>query len=619
MTTPALSPEFLALQRAVAGRYSLVRELGHGGMGLVYLARDVALDRLVAIKLLPPALATRPGFREGFLREARMAASLTHPNVVPIHLVEAAGELVYFVMAYVDGESLGERVRRSGPLPAADVMRIIQEVAWALAHAHARGIVHRDVKPDNILLERESGRALVTDFGIARAAVSETPLPGIAAGTPHYLSPEVARGESADGRADLYALGVTAWYALTGRTPFDTANVPALLVRQASEAPPPLAEYAPGVPARFTRAIDRCLATNAADRWPAADALAVEVDAARSRIRTLPAPVRAFVGEAVSAGDQVALGLAGAATTIAVMAVMPSSYGPFGDLFVRAALGPVATLFLGLALLKIGAVGIAARDLVEAGYGFDAAREGLLRAEAEQRAEADENRQPVQRRRAVTYALTALVKEAVAIFMVSSSNDWIILPGIVLAVLIPPFAGRTLWKMLRRGPSPWTKLLRGWFGRFLFREAKWLARGRPVPAPDAHSTIVALGSDVEGTFFRLPEGVRDDLRDIPRVLAALEREGERLRARADDPVAAEKLATVAAAMEAMRLDLLSVEAGLVSLPEVTRHIEEAARVAERIDVYVGRETGDERRESGPAPTSAEKNEVIEGSGVTSQP
>jgi predicted Ser/Thr protein kinase len=591
VTTPPLSPEFLALQRAVAGRYSLVRELGHGGMGIVYLARDVALDRLVAIKLLPPAFAERGDFRERFLREARLAASLTHPNVVPIHLVETSGELVYFVMAFVDGESLGERIRRAGPMPPAEVMRIVQDVAWALAHAHARGVVHRDVKPDNILIERETGRALVTDFGIARAASSGTPAAGAMAGTPRYLSPEVARGEAGDGRADLYALGVTAWYALTGRHPIDAPNVAALLVRQASESPPSLASTAPEVPGRFARAIDRCLAILPDDRWPGADALATEIDAARARVRALPAPVRAFVAEAFPAGDQVALGLSGAATSVAVLAIgaaqwaagTPGIGAAFNNLFLTATLVPLATVFLGLALLKIGSVGIAARDLVESGYGFEAAREGLLRAEADQRAEADEQRKPTDRQRAVVYGLTGLVKEAVAIAMAMSSQEWLYLPGIVLAVLIPPFTARTLWRMLRRGPSPWSRVLRGWFGRFLFRGAKWLTRGRALPAADASPTIIALGGEAEATFQRLPAGLQDDLRAVPRLLHALTREGERLRAQPDDPLAAERLATVAAAMEAIRLDLLSIEAGLVSVPDVTRHLEDAERLAQRID------------------------------------
>ena len=139
--SPAPGPEFLALQQAVAGRYSLVRELGRGGMGIVFLARDLALDRLVAIKLLPPALAGQEEARQRFLREARTAAGLSHPHIVPIHTVEAKDDLVYFVMAYVEGETLGERVRRAGPLGADEVMRVVQEVAWALGHADRKSVV----------------------------------------------------------------------------------------------------------------------------------------------------------------------------------------------------------------------------------------------------------------------------------------------------------------------------------------------------------------------------------------------------------------------------------------------------------------------------------------------
>src|SRR5687768_819164 len=170
MSSPAQSDAlFLAFQQSLAGRYSIDRELGRGGMGVVYLAREVHLDRLVAIKLLPPERAATPGLRARFLREARLAAKLSHPNIIPIHAVEETGEFVFFVMSYIEGETLAQRVLTRGPLPSAEGARVLREVAWALAYAHGQGVVHRDIKPDNVLLEGATNRVLVADFGIAGA------------------------------------------------------------------------------------------------------------------------------------------------------------------------------------------------------------------------------------------------------------------------------------------------------------------------------------------------------------------------------------------------------------------------------------------------------------------
>src|SRR4051812_6591719 len=252
------------LQRTLAGRYSIERELGHGGMGVVYLAPDVALDRSVAIKLLPPALAESPDYRERFMREARTAAALSHPNIVPIHLVEASRDLVYFIMAWVDGESLGDRVRRAGPLDPAVVAKLVQEVAWALAYAHSRGVIHRDIKPDNILIDAATGRAQLTDFGVARVtAAGAASRQGQAPRSFRYMSPEQASPDAViDGRADLYSLGVTAFFALTGRTPFESDNPAALLAQHVTKPAPPVLSVRRDVPARLAEAVDRCLAKN---------------------------------------------------------------------------------------------------------------------------------------------------------------------------------------------------------------------------------------------------------------------------------------------------------------------------------------------------------------------
>src|SRR5437868_7844947 len=195
-------------------------------MGVVDLARDVQLDRDVAIKVLPAHLASDAAAGERFLREARMAASLSHPHIVPIHRVGEANGFVFFVMSYVEGETLGERLRARGPLPPADATRVMREVAWALAYAHGRGIVHRDVKPDNILLEASTGRALVTDFGIAHGGADANVVsdPGKIMGTAHFMSPEQGASETIDGRSDIYSLGVVGYLAVSGRLPFASKN-----------------------------------------------------------------------------------------------------------------------------------------------------------------------------------------------------------------------------------------------------------------------------------------------------------------------------------------------------------------------------------------------------------
>jgi eukaryotic-like serine/threonine-protein kinase len=272
-STPAPVPESLAA--ALAGQYVVERELGRGGMGVVYLARDERLDRLVALKMLPPDLAARAETRERFLREARMAAQLAHPNIVPVYRADEAADVVYFAMGFVDGDTLGQRVRDRGPLPVVDVVRMLREVAWALAYAHVRGVVHRDVKPDNILIERTSGRAIVTDFGIARSEFNPAlTQDGMVLGTVHYMSPEQAAGDVLDGRSDLYALGVVGYLALSGRLPFDAEQPHAVLVAHATKSPPPLTTVAPGVPASVCAVIDRCLRKAPGDRFATGEALA---------------------------------------------------------------------------------------------------------------------------------------------------------------------------------------------------------------------------------------------------------------------------------------------------------------------------------------------------------
>ncbi|MEO8634917.1 MAG: serine/threonine-protein kinase [Gemmatimonadales bacterium] len=299
MTLPTDDLIVRELTAAVAGHYTLERELGRGGMGAVFLARDLKLDRLVAIKVLPPELAVRPELRARFLQETRTAASFSHPNIVPVHGVEESAALLYFIMGYVEGETLTQRVRRQGPLEAAVAVRLLREVAWALSYAHGRGVVHRDIKPDNILLERGSGRALVMDFGISRsAAASGLTQVGESLGTPHYMSPEQAAGDTVDGRSDLYSLGVTAYYAVTCTLPFDAPSAQAVMAMHLSQPAPPVANRRPDLPDALTASIDRCLAKAPADRFPTGEALGEALEAVQVHRAEVPPAIRLWVSRA---------------------------------------------------------------------------------------------------------------------------------------------------------------------------------------------------------------------------------------------------------------------------------------------------------------------------------
>ena len=371
MTAP-MSTEFLALQEHLAGRYSVERELGRGGMGVVLLARDVALDRLVAIKLLPSALAANPEYRRRFLKEARTAAGLSHPNIVPIHAVEEHDELVFFVMGYVDGETLGERVARTGPLSPRFGMKVMQDVAWALAYAHQRGVIHRDIKPDNIMIESGTDRSLLTDFGIALGK-RDTDSGGEVIGTARYMSPEQACGETVDARSDLYSLSATMFYALTGRPPFDAGNVQAILAKQVTEPAPQIVVARPEVPDRFAEVIESCLAKAPADRLQTGDDVARAIGEVRGRDFRAPPLVRSFVRNA-----QV--------TTMVLLAILLAdqgvTVGAGGGVSFNGGPGIIG------AILVFQLV-VVARRLLREGYAFDDIREALLAEAKVQEEEAD--------------------------------------------------------------------------------------------------------------------------------------------------------------------------------------------------------------------------------------
>jgi serine/threonine-protein kinase len=259
------------LQDALGARYSLGQELGRGGMGLVLLARDRTLDRDVAVKVVHPQLATHGTIAERFLAEARTVARLRHPNIVTIHEAGEADGLLYFVMDRVPGETLRERLQRDGRLPVETVTRIVAGLADALDAAARAGVVHRDVKPENILLEEGTGRVLLVDFGVARLTAGEnrpeSTGPGMAVGTPAYMSPEQATGDDVvDPRSDLYALGVVAYEMLTGTPPF-TGPHRVVVSHHISTRPVPVQRIRGDTPAALARAVMRALEKAPADRW----------------------------------------------------------------------------------------------------------------------------------------------------------------------------------------------------------------------------------------------------------------------------------------------------------------------------------------------------------------
>ncbi|HEV7387784.1 MAG TPA: serine/threonine-protein kinase [Gemmatimonadaceae bacterium] len=269
--------------QVLSANYELESEVGRGGMGIVYCARDRRLKREIAIKVLPPELSFRADIRQRFLREAETAAQLNHPNIVPIYTVEERDNLVYFVMAYIKGDNLGQRLQQHGPMEPVEVRRILREVGEALAYAHNRNVIHRDIKPDNIIIDEETGRAMVTDFGIARALTdmgdSRLTATGMAIGTPAYMSPEQSAGDRAiDGRSDLYSLGVVGYQMLCGQTPFVASNTPSMLVKHLSERPIPVDERWPDLPPDLARAVMICLEKEPNDRFPSAAAFAVALN-----------------------------------------------------------------------------------------------------------------------------------------------------------------------------------------------------------------------------------------------------------------------------------------------------------------------------------------------------
>jgi len=257
------------LRQLTLGEYEILGELGRGGMAVVFLAHDIGLDRRVAIKVMAPALALMdPEIQDRFKREARTAAALSHPNIIPVYGVREGRDLVYFIMKYVAGRSLESVIKEAGPLPIPMVQTVLAQAGSALGHAHRHGVVHRDVKPGNIMLD-EDGWVVVTDFGIAKVAEQQAlTLTGGVVGTPAYMSPEQCAGQDITGAADQYALGIVAYEMIAGRTPFVGGSMVKLMYDHCHEAPPPIVRLRPECPPAVADAVMRMLEKEPAKRFP---------------------------------------------------------------------------------------------------------------------------------------------------------------------------------------------------------------------------------------------------------------------------------------------------------------------------------------------------------------
>jgi serine/threonine-protein kinase len=608
-----VDPLFVAFQSALAGRYSIDRELGRGGSGIVYLAREVHLDRLVAIKLLPPDKAADPTLRERFLREARLAAKLSHPNIIPIHSVEDAGGFVFFVMAYVDGETLAHRVRTRGPVPSGEGSRILREVSWALAYAHGQGLVHRDVKPDNILLESYTGRVLVADFGIAGAAGAAE---GAVAGTPEFMSPEAVLGKHVDHRSDLYALGATAYFMFSGRLPFEGRSATEVLAKQVTEAPPPLTTLGVAVSRKLAVLVDRCLAKNPEERPDSGQTLAEQLSVAMEQRRELPPLLRAFVKRHSR--------LDGAGTLAAGLAILPIATA------ISAWAGGIAgaTTLVGLStLIPLGYFVHAARRMSLFGF----AHEDLAPAFKSEVEQGREER-AIEQRSGLTFAerwAPAFAKTTIGLFFLSNlalmltSNRTLPNgreffypePALIMLAVVSLFG--SIWSLAvlsgRRDIDTefWGRIWTGRIGKDAFVLAKRLLGKRASLSAVTHrATELSLGLAAEELYESLPKEARAALGDLPALLKRLQVDAQLLRKRHDEiqeaiggvsesaasPELAEaralrdelhaKLGETVGALETIRLNLLRLHAGSATVEGLTTHLGIAADVSAAVERLV---------------------------------
>ena len=584
-------------------------------MGIVYLARDVILERPVAIKLLAPAIASRTDVRRRFLREARIAAQCFHPNIVPIHGVEESGDLAWFVMAFVPGETLADRLHRAGPLPADAIRRIGREIGWALSYAHERGVVHRDVKPENILLEQGTDRALIADFGIAfHEASAANALMGMhssgeVAGTARFMAPEQALGEAVTGRADLYALGVTLYLAATGRYPYEGGSALAIIAQQSVARAPSVRTHAPHLPDSLVDAIDQCLATNASDRFDTAASFVAAFE------RTPDGGELPIEARAVRLGVSRTMTLAEWTIAVAFAScswVVSEDAGSLGRVILVEVTQGVSMLAATAVALRGGETLLAARRALKLGVAPPEVADALAPG-------------PMALRRPMGVAKSvAVLMSACAIAIAQGTVDQWGLPTALentlslLTWMLPPIMIKRSLAAARQ-----TSGFSAWFYSFVrqplaTRLVGWLGRKTsaiaPRPIPAHAPTEILLGRAAADIFARLPEAAQRDLRALPAAAAALAQEATMLRRRAleisgeqrrrrvsarpDKPLehpgatmaldreratVTGRLGATIAALEAIRLDLLRLDTDTTLPGTLTEQLEVVRDLQRRVD------------------------------------
>ena len=510
-------------------------------------------------------------------------------------------------------------MRRRGPLPPSEAARVLREVAWALAYAHSQGLVHRDVKADNIMLETATGRALVADFGIAglvrdAAAVAG----GEVIGTPEFMSPEQALGEPVDARSDLYALGVVGYFALSGALPFEGAQATEVLAKQATEPPPPLSSVVPGVPRRLARAVEQCLEKDPADRPRTAEELVGQL--ALEQRKEIPVVLRAFVKHN---------------SRLDGLGVL---FYPFGLLltsaFIGAAFGATAafgTLLGGLTVLPLAILMNRARRLLKSGFGhgdIGVAFRAELEQQREERAVEHGTGPSWTERLLQAGAVVGLVTAGVSLTALwgggPESMLWILVPVFGASLVVGLGSGLMALILLQRRRDVdtdfYAKFWTGPIGRWLFGLARSFTSAKALPAPMTHRpTELSIGMAAEQLFATLPKDTRQQLRDLPAVVHRLEEDAQKMRRRLEElqqvqadtgkgeegrrqgdaavearrrrivadleverDVVQQRLSDAVRALETIRLNLLRLHAGSGTVQSLTTDLGLAREVAKEI-------------------------------------